>query len=133
MRHSAWSWEMPPRVHTRPPGSTSVTPPNARRGDVFLVPLDPTRGAEIRKTRPCVVVSPDELNEHLPTVLVAPLTSSARTRFCRVPCRFRGRSGHVVLDQIRTVDRARLLRRLGRLSAPTIARSLAVLQEMFAP
>lgn len=107
--------------------------PRVHRGEVFLVQLDPTRGAEIRKTRPCVIVSPDELNAHFSTAVVAPLTTAGQARPYRVTCKFRGRSGHVVLDQIRTVDRARLVRRLGRLSAPTIARSLSVLLEMFAP
>ena len=103
-----------------------------RRGDVFLVELNPTRGSEIRKTRPCVIVSPDELNSHLPTFIVAPLPSGKHTYPFRVSCRFQNRSGHVVLDQIRTVDRERLVRRLGRLSAPAIERSLSILQEMFA-
>jgi mRNA interferase MazF len=103
-----------------------------RRGDVFLVELNPTRGSEIRKTRPCVIVSPDELNSHLRTFIVAPLTSGKHTYPFRVSCRFQNRSGHVVLDQIRTVDRERLVRRLGRLSAPAIERSLSILQEMFA-
>lgn len=104
-----------------------------RRGQVFLVDLEPARGGEIRKARPCVVVSPDELNTHLGTFIVAPLTTGAHARPCRVACRFRGKSGHVVLDQVRTVDRARLVRMLGRLSARTLAACLAVLQEMFAP
>ena len=103
-----------------------------RRGDVFLVELNPTRGSEIRMTRPCVIVSPDELNSHLRTFIVAPLTSGKHTYPFRVSCRFQNRSGHVVLDQIRTVDRERLVRRLGRLSAPAIERSLSILQEMFA-
>ncbi|MFM8408904.1 MAG: type II toxin-antitoxin system PemK/MazF family toxin [Alphaproteobacteria bacterium] len=107
----------------RPPG----------RGEVFLVELGPTRGREIRKTRPCVVVSPDELNAGLGTVIVAPLTSAGRPLPFRVACRFAGRGGLVVVDQLRTVDRHRLLRRLGRLSPPTLSRVLEVLREMFAP
>jgi mRNA interferase MazF len=103
-----------------------------RRGDVFLVELNPTRGSEMRKTRPCVIVSPNELNAHLRTFIVAPLTSGKHTYPFRVSCRFQNRSGHVVLDQIRTVDRERLVRRLGRLSTPAIERSLSILQEMFA-
>ncbi len=103
-----------------------------RRGDVFLVELIPTRGSEIRKTRPCVIVSPDELNTHLRTFIVAPLTSGQQAYPFRVSCRFQNRRGHVVLDQIRSVDRERLVRRLGRLSAPAIERSLSILQEMFA-
>ncbi len=104
-----------------------------RRGDVFLVDLAPTRGGEIRKSRPCVVVSPDELNAHLRTFLVAPLTTGGHPYPFRVPCRFRGKAGSVVLDQIRAVDGGRLARRLGRLSAATLIRALLVLQEMFAP
>ncbi|MFH1277707.1 MAG: type II toxin-antitoxin system PemK/MazF family toxin [Candidatus Eisenbacteria bacterium] len=103
-----------------------------RRGEVYLIALDPARGEEIRKTRPCVVVSPDELNGHLRTVIVAPLTTGSHGYPFRVPCRFGGCSGHVVLDQIRTVDRDRLVRRLGRLSPKATALSLAVLREMFA-
>ena len=103
-----------------------------RRGEVFLVDLDPTRGAEIQKTRPCVVVSPDDLNAHLRTVIVAPLTSGGQPFPLRVPCRFLNRSGQVVTDQLRTVDRERLVRHLGRLSPATFAHVIAVLQEMFA-
>lgn len=104
-----------------------------RRGEVFLVALDPTRGSEIRKTRPCVVVSPDELNDHLRTVIVAPLTTGGQAYPFRVPCRFANRGGQVVVDQLRTVDRERLVRSLGRLSAPTFSGVLATLQEMFEP
>jgi mRNA interferase MazF len=104
-----------------------------RRGDVYLVDLDPTRGGEIRKTRPCAVVSPDELNEYLRTFIVAPLTTGGHPYPFRVPCRFAGKTGHVVLDQIRVVDRERLVRRLGRLAPTTMSRVLAILQEMFAP
>jgi mRNA interferase MazF len=102
------------------------------RGDVFLVALNPTRGVEIRKTRPCVVISPDELNEHLRTFIVAPMTTGGHAYPFRVPCRFRRRSGHVVLDQIRTVDRERLVKRLGALSPFTLGQALRVLREMFA-
>lgn len=104
-----------------------------RRGEVFLVDLDPTRGSEIQKTRPCVVVSPDELNAHLRTVIVAPLTTGGQPYPFRVPCRFGNKSGQVVADQLRTVDRDRLVRRLGHLSSQTFGRVLAVLQEMFEP
>jgi len=104
-----------------------------RRGDVFLISLDPTRGDEIQKTRPCVIVSPDELNANLRTFIVAPLTTGGHPYPFRVPCKFQGRSGHIVLDQIRTVDRERLVRRLGKLSSSTLARALAILQEMFTP
>lgn len=104
-----------------------------RRGDVVLVALDPTLGREIRKTRPCVVVSPDELNGALNTFIVAPLTTGSHPYPFRVPCRLAGKSGHVVLDQVRTVDRVRLARKVGRLGPATISRVLVVLQEMFAP
>jgi mRNA interferase MazF len=103
------------------------------RGDVFLVNLNPTRGSEIRQTRPCVVVSPDELNAHLRTFIVAPLTTGSYEYPFRVSCRFQGRSGHVVLDQIRTVDGERLVKRLGSLPPVAVAQSLSVLREMFAP
>ena len=103
-----------------------------RRGEVYLVALNPTRGQEIRKTRPCLVVSPDELNAHLGTFIVAPLTSGSFDYVFRVPCCFEGRSGHVVPDQLRTVDRERLVKRLGSLEAETLARVLDVLLQMFA-
>ncbi len=103
-----------------------------RRGEVYLVPLNPTRGREIRKTRPCVIVSPDELNAALSTFTVAPLTTGSHAYPFRVPCRFGGRDGHVVLDQIRTVDRERLVRRLGKLSPAALTAALAILREMFA-
>ena len=104
-----------------------------RRGEVFLVDLKPTRGGEIRRTRPCVVVSPDELNTHLRTFIVAPMTRGGHPYPFRVPCRFAGKAGHVVLDKIRTVDRERLVRRLGRLSPGTLTTALSVLQDMFTP
>lgn len=110
-----------------------VVATSVRRGEVFLVHLNPTRGDEIRKMRPCVVVSPNELNSHLRTFIVAPLTTGGHPYPFRVPCRFGRKSGHVVLDQIRTVDNERLVRRLGRLSPATVSHALAVLQEMFAP
>jgi mRNA interferase MazF len=109
-----------------------VTPSPVSRGDVFLVALNPTRGQEIQKTRPCVVVSPDELNAHMGTFIVAPLTTGSRAYPFRVPCNFDGKDGHVVPDQLRTVDRERLMKRLGVLSESTLLQVLAVLQEMFA-
>lgn len=108
-----------------------ASPP--RRGEVHLVSLDPTRGSGIKKTRPCLVVSPDELNAHRRTVIVAPLTSAGQPYPFRVACKFEGTQGHVVLDQLRTVDRERLVRRLGKLSPSAFEKVLAVLQEMFAP
>ncbi len=94
--------------------------------------MNPTRGSEIRKTRPCVVVSPDELNAHLRTHIVAPLTTGSFPYPFRVACTFQGKAGHVVLDQIRAVDRERLVKRLGMLSSPALGQALAVLREMFA-
>jgi mRNA interferase MazF len=110
----------------------AVTPGVRARGDVHLVRLDPTLGSEIQKTRPCLVVSPNELNAHLRTVIVAPMTTAGRAYPWRVPCRFQRRSGFVALDQLRTVDAERLVRRLGRLSPQTITTVLQRLQEMFA-
>lgn len=104
-----------------------------RRGEVHLVSLDPTRGSEIQKTRPCLVVSPDELNRHLRTVIVAPMTSSGHAYPFRASCKFEGTHGYVVLDQLRTVDRERLVRRLGKLPRRTFENVLSILQEMFAP
>ena len=103
------------------------------RFDVYLVSLDPTVGSEIKKTRPCLVVSPDEMNRHIRTVIVAPMTTKGRPYPTRVPCRFRGKAGQVVIDQIRTIDAARMVRNLGRRDAATGAKGLAVLGEMFAP
>jgi mRNA interferase MazF len=103
-----------------------------RRGDVLLISLNPTRGSEIRKTRPCVVVSPDELNEHLTTFIVAPMTTGGHAYPFRVPCRFGGKAGHIVLDQVRAIDQERVVRRLGRMPAGALSRALRVLQEMFA-
>jgi mRNA interferase MazF len=103
-----------------------------RRFDVYLVGLGPTVGSEIKKTRPCTVISPDEMNSYIATVIVAPMTTRGRPYPTRVGCRFGGKSGQVVLDQIRTVDKARLVRRLGRLSPSTQAEVLSALGEMFA-
>ena len=102
------------------------------RGEVHLVRLDPTLGSEIQKTRPCVIVSPDELNANLRTVIVAPMTTAGRAYPWRIRCRFQNRSGYVTLDQLRTVDRERLIKRLGVVAAATMADVLAALQEMFA-
>jgi mRNA interferase MazF len=109
-----------------------VTPRPPKRGELYLVSLDPTRGAEMQKTRPCVIVSPDELNAHLLTAIVAPLTTAGRPSPFRIPCRVEGKSGQIVLDQLRTVDRERVVRRLGKLPDPTLAKVLQTLQEMFA-
>jgi mRNA interferase MazF len=103
------------------------------RFEVYLVNLDPTVGSEIQKTRPCLVVSPDEMNHNIRTVIVAPLTTRGKRYPTRVPCRFKGKDGLVVLDQIRTVDQSRLINKLGKIDAKTAAAVLDVLQEMFAP
>lgn len=103
------------------------------RFEVYLVNLDPTVGTEIRKTRPCLVVSPDEMNRNIRTVIVAPMTTKGRPYPTRIRCRFGGRTGHVVLDQMRAVDTGRLVRRLGRIDRRTGDAVLVVLQEMFAP
>lgn len=103
-----------------------------RRGDVFLIALEPTVGTEIRKTRPCLVVSPDELNRSLRSLIVAPMTTGGHPYPFRVACRFQKRDGFVVLDQLRTVDTQRLVRKLGRLSPTALSAALGILQEMFA-
>ncbi len=110
----------------------ALTQPARVRGDVHLVALDPTLGSEIQKTRPCVVVSPDELNQYLRTVIIAPMTTGGRAYPWRIPCRFQRRSGFVALDQLRTVDAERLVRRLGSLAPQTVTIVLERLQEMFA-
>lgn len=102
------------------------------RFEVHLVRLNPAEGHEIQKTRPCVVVSPDEMNRHIRTVIVAPLTTKGRSYPTRIPLRFQQKSGQVVLDQLRTVDKARLVRRLGRVSDKTAREVLACLGRMFA-
>lgn len=103
------------------------------RFDVYLVALDPTVGSEIQKSRPCLIISPDEINHHLRTVIVAPMTTKGAAYPTRAICSFKGKKGQVVLDQLRTVDRARLIRRLGRLDANTCAEVLTVLRKLFAP
>jgi mRNA interferase MazF len=110
-----------------------VTALDVLRGHVYLVSLDPTIGREIQKTRRCVVLSPDELNAHMGTCIIAPMTTASRAYPFRVACRFQGKAGYIILDQIRTVDRARLARNLGRLSSPALENSLRVLEQMFAP
>jgi mRNA interferase MazF len=103
-----------------------------KRFEVYLVNLDPTVGSEIQKTRPCVVVSPDEMNQHIRTVIVAPMTTKGRGYPTRVTCRFGGKEGQVVLDQLRTVDKERLVKRLGEVDLETGRAVLSVLAEMFA-
>jgi mRNA interferase MazF len=103
------------------------------RFDVFLLSLNPTKGHEIRKMRPCVVISPNEMNHHISTVIIAPLTSKGRNYPTRVKCTFQGTQGQVVLDQIRTVDKIRFVKKLGKLSNQTQQAILESLAEMFAP
>lgn len=101
------------------------------RFEVFLICLDPTVGREIKKTRPCTIISPDEMNHHIGTVIIAPMTSKGRNYPTRVKCTFQGVEGQVVLDQIRTVDKSRLIKKLGRLSATASDSVISVLGEMF--
>jgi mRNA interferase MazF len=102
------------------------------RFGVYLVSLDPTVGTEMSKTRPCVVISPDEANQHLRTAIIAPMTTVRRQYPTRVACQFGRKTGEIALDQIRTVDQTRLTKRLGTLNAKTAASVLRTLQEMFA-
>ena len=101
------------------------------RFDVYLVNLDPTVGSEIRKSRPCVIISPDEMNRNIRTVIIAPMTTKGRDYPTRIPVRFAGKRGKVVLDQIRTVDKSRLIKNLGKLKPDQSEEILFVLQEMF--
>jgi mRNA interferase MazF len=103
-----------------------------KRFDVFLVNLDPTVGTEIQKTRPCIVISPDEMNNYIQTVIIAPMTTKARTYPTRVDCRFEDKDAQIVLDQIRTVDKRRLIKRLGRIDSRTQRHVLDALAELFA-
>lgn len=103
-----------------------------RRGDIWLVNLDPTVGSEIKKARPCVVVSPPELNDHLRTVIVAPMTSKGFAAPFRIPVTHAGTKGLILLDQLRAVDKVRLSKKLGAVSAKTLAATLNTLQEVFA-
>ena len=104
-----------------------------KTGEIWLAQLDPTVGREIQKTRPCVVISPQEMNEHLQTVIVAPMTTGSRPAGFRVPVGFQGKQGLIVLDQICALDRVRLVKRMGALRAPTLAATLQTLLAMFAP
>ena len=105
----------------------------AARFDVYIVSLDPTSGREIQKVRPCLIISPDEMNRHIGTVIIAPMTARGRDYPTRVRCEFQGRRGQIVLDQIRTVDKSRLIRKLGRISDQAQIDTLSVLSEMFTP
>lgn len=102
-----------------------------KRGEVWLAALDPTIGSEIQKTRPCVVVSPDEINAHLRTAIVAPMTTGGRPAPFRVPIKFKGKEGLILPDQMRALDKTRLVKRLGRVDAGTLRALFNVLGEMF--
>jgi len=104
-----------------------------QRFEVYLVSLDPTVGSEIQKSRPCLIISPDEMNRHINTVIIAPMTTRGRDYPTRVSCTFQGRQGQIVLDQIRTADKTKLIRRLGRINLPTQKAVLAILHSMFTP
>ena len=104
-----------------------------RRFEVHLISLDPTKGSEIRKTRPCVIISPNEMNTHIRTIIIAPMMSTIKNYPTRVTTTFQGKKGQIVLDQIRTVDKSRLIKKLGSISSSAEEKVLRVLQEMFAP
>ncbi len=103
-----------------------------KRGEIWLATLDPTKGSEIRKTRPCVIVSPAEMHDHLRTVIVAPMTTASQPAPFRIPVTFGGKRGLILLDQVRTVDKSRLAKRLGVASSKTLSETLATLQLVFA-
>ena len=103
-----------------------------KRFEVYLVNLDPTIGSEIKKTRPCLIVSPDEMNRHIATDIVAPMTTTSKVYPTRVKCKFEGQTGQVVLDQLRTVDKSRLVKRLGQIEKKTQQEVITKLAEMFA-
>ena len=105
----------------------------AKRFEVHLANLDPTLGHEIKKTRPCLIISPDELNRHIATVIVAPMTTAGARYPTRIECQFDGKTGQIVLDQIRTIDKNRLVKKLGHLDPDTQTQVLATLAELFAP
>lgn len=104
-----------------------------KRFDVYLINLDPTIGSEIQKVRPCLVISPDEMNRHIATVIVAPMTTKGRDYPTRVSCSFEGKTGQVVFDQIRTIDKSRLVKKLGGIDKQVEEDVLTILAEMFAP
>jgi mRNA interferase MazF len=104
-----------------------------KRFDIFLINLDPTIGSEIRKARPCLIISPDEMNNFIATVIIAPMTTKGRDYPTRVPCTFKRKSGQIVLDQIRTVDKIRLIKKLGSIDVDSQEKVFSTLAEMFAP
>ncbi len=103
-----------------------------QRFDIFLINLDPTIGSKIKKTRPCLIISPDEMNRHIRTVIVAPMTTAGKDYPTRVPCKFQGKKGQIVLDQIRTIDKSRLIKKLGAIDPQTQVDVISILQRLFA-
>ena len=103
-----------------------------KRFDVYLVNLDPTVGSEIQKTRPCLVISPDEMNRNIRTVIIAPMTSVQKEYPTRVPCTFQKKKGHIVLDQLRTIDKTRLIKKLGTIDSKDQLEVISILQRLFA-
>jgi mRNA interferase MazF len=103
----------------------------AHRFEVYLINLDPTLGSEIKKSRPCLIISPDEMNNHISTIIVAPMTAKGRDYPTRINCQFEGKSGQIVLDQIRAVDKIRLIKKLGKINDSISEEVLSVLQDMF--
>jgi mRNA interferase MazF len=112
--------------HNRGSSGLAIT-----RGEVWLAALDPTIGSEIQKTRPCLIVSPPEMNDRLPTIIAAPMTTGSRAAPSRIPIRFQGRPALILLEQVRALDKRRLIRRLGTIGRETLSRTLATLREMF--
>lgn len=110
-----------------------MSPLVVKTGEVWLASLDPTVGSEIQKTRPCVVISPAEMNDHLRTVIVAPMTTGSRAAGFRIPITFQGKSGLILLDQIRTLDKTRLVKKVGSVHRVTLEKTLRTLQAVFDP
>jgi mRNA interferase MazF len=110
-----------------------VRPAQLSTGEIWLVQLEPTIGSEIQKTRPCVLISPPEMSNHLRTVIVAPMTTGSRSAAFRIPITFKGKSCLILLDQIRSLDKSRLVKREGVVHASTLKRTLITLQQMFEP
>lgn len=103
-----------------------------KRFDIYLANLDPTVGSEIKKTRPCLIISPDEMNRHIHTVIAAPMTTAGKDYPTRVACRFKNKKGQIVLDQIRTIDKTRLIKNLGAIDSDTQIKVISILQRLFA-
>ena len=110
-----------------------MNPPKVKTGEVWLACLDPTVGSEIQKTRPCVLISPAEMHDYLRTVIVAPMTTGSRPAGFRIPLTFQGKSGLILLDQIRTLDKSRLVKRVGAVHPATLEKTLRTLQVVFEP